>query len=376
VEEAKMKLNRHACRVAALIFSVGVIVADPAILNCARGAAASRRGGVQALFDLTSTTTSPFPSDAFSVADDTQLTRIRVNLPMPASCAGRESDCEDIADLNTLDGFNVLPRITIPFDGDIDPSSATSENIFIVPLGDATVGRIIGINQVVWDAPSQTLAATSDELLDEHTRYALIVKNGLRDREARPVEASDAFQRFRHDLDFGQTHDGGRKAYRNALLDALAAARAAGVQEDEIVSASVFTTQSVTSTLERIEAQIHAWTPAPASFDLGTAGERTVFPFGAVRSWTIQRQTSVTPAFADVNVSFVSSNVVPNAIGQLVFGHFQAPEYRTSELIMPRINTAETPVPQSANTLYFNLWVPSTPRPAGGWPYPPTIPYN
>jgi len=344
---------------------------------------------VHALFDLSSTTTAPFPSNAFSVADDTQLTHIRVNLPTPASCAGRESDCEDIADLDTLDGFNVLPRITIPFDGDIDSSTANSENIFIISLGDATasraddddasrfgdgndpplsVGRIIGINQVVWDAPSRTIAVTSDELLDQHARYALIVTNGLRDPEGRPVEASETFQRFRHDLDFGQTRDRERMCYRKALLDALEATRAVGVQENEVVSASVFTTQSVTSTLEHSEEQIHAWTPAPATFNLGTGGERTVFPFNQVSSWRISRQNSVTPTFADVNVSLVSSNFIPSAIGQLVFGRFRAPEYRTSELIMPRINTAETPVQQSTNTLYFNLWVPNTPRPANGWP--------
>jgi len=364
-----MNRNGHAYELVALTFLVGlIVVADPAILNCARVAAAGPRGAVHALFDLTSTTTSPFPSDAFSVPDETQLTGMRVNLPVPLNCAGRESDCEDIADVNTLDGFNVLPRITIPFDGDIDPASATSANILIVPMDDAGAEHIIGINQVTWDAPSQTLAVTSDELLDQHTRYALIVKNGLRDREGRPVEASDSFTRFRHDLNFGRTHDSGLKAYRKALLDALAAARTAGEQEDEIVSASVFTTQSVTSTLERIETQIHAWAPAPATFDLGSAAERTVFPFAAVRSWTIQRQTGVAPTFASVNVSLVSSNVVPNAIGQLGFGRFQAPEYRTSDLIMPRINTAEDPAPQSANTLYFDLWVPSTPRPTNGWP--------
>ena len=61
-----MNRNGHAYELVALTFLVGlIVVADPAILNCARGDAAGYRGGVQARFDLTSTTTSPFPSDAF-----------------------------------------------------------------------------------------------------------------------------------------------------------------------------------------------------------------------------------------------------------------------------------------------------------------------
>ena len=61
----------------------------------------------------------------------------------------------------------------------------------------------MGINQVVWDPATSTLHAKSDELLDQHTRYALIVTRGVRDETGKPVEASEAFQRFRHDLDFG-----------------------------------------------------------------------------------------------------------------------------------------------------------------------------
>jgi hypothetical protein len=34
--------------------------------------------------------------------------------------------------LNELDGFNQHPRISIPFDGDIDVSTATSDTIFLV----------------------------------------------------------------------------------------------------------------------------------------------------------------------------------------------------------------------------------------------------
>lgn len=47
--------------------------------------------------------------------------------------------------------------------------------------------RIIGINQVVWDPLTNTLYVESDELLEQHERYVLIVTRGLRDPDGRSV---------------------------------------------------------------------------------------------------------------------------------------------------------------------------------------------
>lgn len=340
-------------------------------------------GRVHPLFALSSPATAPFPSNTFSVPDDTQLTHIRVNLPTLADCGGQESVCEDIAEMNTLDGFNVLPRITIPFDGPIDPSTAKTENIFIVPLenpafrgGDGeprfpirnrqavSAGRIIGINQVMWDAPSRTLAVTAEEVLDQHADYLLVVTGGVLGADGAPIAASPQFGDFLRRLG----GDDGAAGYRRQLLWGLWAARKKGIKEADIAVLSVFTTQSVTSVLERIEEQMHTWAPKPATFNLGAGGERTAFPFGQVQSWSILRQNSVAPTFTNVNVGLASSNFIPNSVGQLIFGRFDSPEYRNADLILPRINTAETPAPQSVNSLFFNLWVPNIPRPANGWP--------
>jgi len=73
---------------------------------------------------------SPFPSDLFTVADDNQNTGRRVNLALPADCRVEASECEDRAVLNQLDGFNLQARISVPFSGDIDPSSVTSGRSF------------------------------------------------------------------------------------------------------------------------------------------------------------------------------------------------------------------------------------------------------
>src|SRR5712692_7570936 len=109
--------------------------------------------GVQALFDLSSPAGGPFPSDRFTLDDPSQLTGVRVNLPKP-DCAARPSDCADIDVINTLDGFNLQPRLAIPFTGPIDVSTVSSNTVFLVSLGDAEGGhgrKVVGINQIVLD---------------------------------------------------------------------------------------------------------------------------------------------------------------------------------------------------------------------------------
>ena len=80
---------------------------------------------VQPSYDLSTPGGGPFPSDRWTTVDWSQPTGLRVDLPKP-DCATRPSDCADIDVLNTLDGFNVQPRISVPFTGAIDPSSVSS----------------------------------------------------------------------------------------------------------------------------------------------------------------------------------------------------------------------------------------------------------
>src|SRR5262245_8826246 len=208
------------------------------------------------LFDLGTPQGGPFPSDRFTVADRSQLTDRRINLPLP-DAATRPSDVADLSVINTLDGFNLQPRLSISFSGPIDVTTINSSNVFLIKLEDSTSpdepgGQIVGVNQIVWDVATNTLHVESDELLEQHTRYALIVTRGLRDADGLPVEPSAAFERFRHDLNFGQTADPDLAEYREDLLDALSAAELAGVKPKNVVTASVFTTMSTTAILEKI----------------------------------------------------------------------------------------------------------------------------
>ena len=322
---------------------------------------------VHALFNLHHPETGPFPSDVFTVADRTQNTGRRINLPYP-DCTVRLSDCEDLTVVNTLDGFGLQTRLSIPFDGSIDANTVTSEAIFLISLG-STIdrvgdppGTVIGINQIVWDTFTHTLHVETDELLTQHTRYVLIVTNRLREINGRPVEPSESFRRFRQTV---------RGEYKQALLEAIHAARGLGVGEREIVTASVFTTQSITSVMERIRDQIKAGWPDPANFLLGPRGERAVFNLADVKSIDWNQHTTVNPPdFTKMSINLTVLRYIPNAIGTIAYGYYVSPHYlvHPGEYIPPVGTRTGTPVVQDYNDIYFTLFLPSGPKPEAGWP--------
>src|SRR6516165_3964609 len=86
---------------------------------------------VHPVFDLAAPATSAFPSDRFTVADTSQNTGRRVNLPLPDPTT-HLSDYQDTQLLNSLDGFNLQPRLSIPFDGPIDVSTVNSQDTPLV----------------------------------------------------------------------------------------------------------------------------------------------------------------------------------------------------------------------------------------------------
>jgi len=283
-------------------------------------------------------------------------------------CRARPSDCDDVAVINTLDGFNVQPRLSIPFDGPIDPTSVTNETVFLVELAcahdeeDCDAGpkpQKVGVNQVVWDAATNTLHLESDELLNQHTRYGLIVTRGLRDGSGASIAPSVAFQNFRQTL---------RGEYKDGVLDALHAAKKVGVSQDRIAVASVFTTQSVTALMEKIRDQIKAGPATVTDFMLGPAGSRTVFALEDVASVSLTAQTGRAPV--PVTFTLADLKASPSAVGQIAFGRFLARDYRVGpDAFIPPIGTRTgTPAVFRSHHLYFNLVLPSGPVPPHGWP--------
>lgn len=355
-----------------MLRSLGVIAASSFLLPALALAA-----GVSVRFDVNDPAGSPFPSDRFTRPDWSQRTGKLVNLPKP-NCAVFVSDCADIDVINTLDGFNTQPRISVPFTGAIDPASVTSQTVFLVNLGDTLSGKgfgqRVGINQVMWDVATKTLVVESDELLDEHSRYALVVTTGVRDAAGDPIEAG-RFGRFKDDWRHGRHDRGDRdddhhvEHYHKGLKDAM---HSAGVHHRRIAGLSVFTTQSATSDLRKIHRQIKRSHPAPASFMIANGGTaRAVFNVADVKAIQFHRQTGTTAAngFTDSFVPTPALGVVPGSVASIAYGKFTSPDYQNALKVIPATPTLTgKPVALGSNELVFQLFVPSGTKPAGGWP--------
>lgn len=355
--------------------AAGIALAIAFFVPALTSAAPAPPGATEALFNLDATSrsplTSPFPSNWFTVPDNTNKTHLRINLPALPECETQvTSNCEDRVVLNELDGFNVLPRLSIPFSGPIDPNTVNSDSVFLVSLGTAGFGgdympwgTVIGIDQVVWDPSANILHVISDQLLAQHTRFALIVTRKVLDVDGAPVAASQEFRQFR---------DATREDYKLALLEAIQAAGQAGVGEQDIVVASVFTTRSITAILEKVRDRIHdrKTPPAPADFVLGLNGERTVFSLDKVTgiTWNQQVLTDLSDPTA-FNKQPVNLSKFQN-VEFVAFGKYLSPDYmvHNTQYISVVGTRSGTPVVQEWKDLYFNLYLPSGTKPLNGWP--------
>jgi Bacterial Ig-like domain len=295
----------------------------------------------------------PFPTNLDTVADAAQATGLRVDLPRP-DCAVRPSDCADVNVLNQLDGFNIQPRISIPFSAPIDVSSISKSTLFLVGPG----GHVVGPNQIVWEPGANRLHFESDEQLDEATTYLLVLTRGARGADGSRLEKTD----FRRELNYGQTKDPAAKAYRKALLDALPMALAGGANPSDIAAVSLFTTQSIRAISLKIRAQLRG---GDANFLLGSAGQRTVFPLATVSSIAWRRQVSTAPAFT------TGSILLPllAGVGTVGFGTYASPDYENAGKVIPQVGTATgVPAVQGTNEVQFSVFLPAGAKPAAGWP--------
>ena len=355
-----------------IIFLVAIAVLTPALALAE----------THPLFNLTSNTQSPFPSDRFTVFDSQQLTGLRVNVPSP-NCATHPSDCADIALVNQLDGFNLQPRLSIPFDGAIDVSTVNSSTVFLIKLPgsglneiefDGFAPQVIGINQIVWDTASLTLFAESNDHLDEDANYALIVTTGVHDAQGNPIAGVSGFAQFVHGdggVD-GKDKDVLLKRYQQALKHTLdeGVLEQLGLSRDRVAAASVFTTESVTATLRSIREQIKAASAPSVNFNLGSGGEKTVFPLNTVTglTWNVQALTVGPLIPTSLNATLGALQVFPGSISTLAFGKFTGQHWQNAGVFIPQVPTRQSVPSQGSEDIFFNLFIPSGPRPTNGWP--------
>lgn len=280
---------------------------------------------------LTGTTpdTRTMPSNSYTVGDATQLTGRRVNLPVPVCDSTNSSVCDDLALLNLQDGFDLRPRVTVPFSGPINVSTVNATSFYVTgPNGFRTP-----ITQLVWNPSTNVLAGEPSDFLSEATAYTVVVTRDIKDQTGQRVTAC-----------------GGS-------------------------CTSTFTTETATPELAKLRAALDngsAYSAAGITAPERTAnfvqvGIRDVFAADTVTQVERGDQISADPA-KPLSFSTVLNTTIAGA-GYYAFGSVVVPRYQTyADAMIPNVPTRRTPQPIGKQRVGFTLIVPAAVQPAGGWP--------
>jgi hypothetical protein len=291
-----------------------------------------------------------FPDDRFTVADPTMSTGRRVNLRQgvdyPPCDASNYSICDGFRMLNQLDGFDVQPRVTVPFSGPIDVGSVNADDVFVQGPGGRT-----GLVQLVWDPATNTLAGLANAFLVEDSRYQIVVTSGVHDAAGNPVDACGE------------------------------------------ACVTSFTTRTAAAELDHIRRALDDGSAYDAS---GIADRKLTFKQNGTAD--VFRAATVGPSLADplngmvrldqttTDPNHLEASAIPNLIppgeaGWFAFGSFPSPRYQYhsgdahrddpngfTDGAIPAVGTKQTVQPLGADRLGAVLVLPSGSPPPGGWP--------
>jgi hypothetical protein len=195
----------------------------------------------------------PFPSDAYTVADPTSATGVRVAIPADGTPGNVDGVPVEVTEWNRNDGFSpnstILTHVrdldteasALPPWTDLDASLAADANVVLVDV--ATGERV-----PLWAEPTTDAPTADDSLLvvqpavslEESTTYAVGLR-GLVTTAGAPVEPTPAFRAYRDAL---ATDLPEIERRRDAMEAAFNALEAAGVARDDLQLAWTFTTAS------------------------------------------------------------------------------------------------------------------------------------
>lgn len=286
------------------------------------------------LFDPLSPTTGPFPSDALTTPDPLQRTGLRLNLPVP-ECATHYTECQETALLDQTDGFSLRPRIRVRFSGPVN-TATLRDGIFI----EGPEGRI-RIDQVVWDPATNTAFAKPETTLAQQTRYRLIVTDAVKDLAGASV-----------------TTDPSAAVIRGVLSTEPPPPAPQGV-----VAATTFTTMSATAWLEHAR-DILPYIPTVVRL----AEPQSAFKVDSLASLVLHFQTGANPMrFSDISLPLDATLLT--GIDRLVVGSFRSPRFlEDDQSIRPAPTLPGFEVPSNTQEIGFNAILPSSPKPAAGYP--------
>jgi hypothetical protein len=324
-----MSPRRLVAVLAALLLAAGLAAAPATSAQTTTGPVAVRNGAT--------VETAVFPNDRFTVADAAQLTGRRVALPVPTCTEATRSLCDAVAILNTADGFDLQPRVFLPFTGDIDVATVTPESVYV----EGPRGRV-GLQELTFDPALDVLAGTTRAQLPERTRHVLVITRLVRGADGQPLAAEVR-------VPFTTMSGTTELARMRAALDDGSAYAAAGIAS----RAASFVQPN----------------PGDQFSPITSGTVTTVFPPPPATTENIQRNDQRTTS---TNPATFTSGTVPNLalarVGCYAFGSYETPLFaREDSTVTPTPTTQTPPVVGKART-GFALIVPAGTTPAGGWP--------
>ena len=317
-----------------------------------------------ALFQPSSLTTGPFPSDILTIADKNQKTRLRVDLPASnnnCDSSGSPAVCSNTALLNQLDGFSVDPRLMVCFSAAIDTKTLVS-GVRIAPLDS---GPAVGINQIIFDPSSNCAFAKPDQILNQQSQYLITVTDSILDTGGHKAARDEAFVTCLEST----------LPYCHELREALDHVVGAG-SRDNVIAASLFTTMSATTWLEEARDYVTVHQPPVVL----PAGDPFSFQLANVKRMTwIPAQSGLPPQ--DIPLTALSG------VGQIAFGLYLSPIFLDQSTGTIPVGSPDAPIknpipiedatskpgiplpiPAGFALISFHVFLPAGPQPLGGFP--------
>jgi hypothetical protein len=310
-------------------------------------------------FDPSTPATGPFPTDYLTTPDPTQKTGELINLPMP-DCGAAPSDCAAIGALNQLDGFHLLPTVSVNFSGAVDPTTLKAgilivwlDNLTTDEPGQGAMGKVTAVNQIIYDPMANVARARSNDLLDQHRHYVILVTDAIKDTSGNPVTA---------DPNFTTCMQSTAGDYCNLLAQVVANNTAAAGSQN-IVSASYFTTLSATTWLEQARDLL-------AQMPVGYQTVGAAVKAANITAVNLKAQVGANPVkFQNFPFTIPTAINAFDGVDRVVFGTYQSPNFLNPQQYIPNLPTA-TPLalPASNNTVTVHAFIPSSAAPATGYP--------
>ncbi len=280
----------------ALVIALTVLVALPAVAEAKAVSVKQGKGFEQRIF----------PDNFFTVRDKRELTGRRISFKLKrdypwvdgvrhSKCTqATYSICDAFAELNKLDGFDLQPRVAVPFTGAIKLDSVNDTNFSI----QTTKGKFVsGLRQLTWDPKRHVLAGISDKFLEEGKTYTVHVTRGIRDAKGKKTRAC---RNHTCRIRFTTRTASPELLHLRTVLDAKPLAAEQRLTFSQDGKDDVFSAASVAPSL------------------VGSTG-------GIERSDQVKADPSAAGAFT---TSAVPNLITPGNAGYFAFGSFMSPRYQ------------------------------------------------